>query len=507
MLWCGESLAGEGLARAPKPSPASIQVTPTTTVYAGAMSLKSLVISGVTGLALVLGGCQALGPVVESPAPPVAESSDSSGDATGGVTDILAFAEGCETWDTEELEWRELTGVATSIVSDSDGLDFTVTRASLPEGPASRYNAAIEICPGFLWVLAHEGTSRFIALKDRVWANGPTLTTSGETGTIPVKGVASGGPTWGFRDAIAAGNQVYVSDAVIDVSQQCARIDVHRLDTNTLLAQAPSSTVIFSSDPCVSHQDEWRAVAPIKTHFGGALALSAELDELYVTIGDFHLGASAISQADAVGPVGLAADYAILLDDKAAVSAVVAITAPSTGADSRIFATGLRNSLGLAFSHTGDLWLSDHGPSGGDELNIMVEGRDYGWPLFSAGQPYDRGQWPNDSAALPEPWLDFADHDSPLVTKPVVTWTPAIAPSELVLYQPTEVIFGEYLGDMLMGTLRGQSLVRFSEDASGGIAETRLPLGERIRDLTVVSQGQIVALTDSSRLLILTRGE
>ena len=507
MVWCGESLAGEGLTRAPRPLPASTQVTPTTTVYAGAMSLRSVLISGVTGLALVLTGCQTAGPVVESPAPPVSGSLDPLGDTPSGVTEIPAFAEACDTWDTEGLEWRELTGVATSIVSDSERLDVAVTRASLPEGPASRYNAAIEVCPGFLWVLAHEGTSRFVALNDNVWATGPTLSTSGETGAIPARGVASGGPTWGFRDAIAVGNQVYLSDAVIDVSKQCVRIDVHRVDTNSLLAQTPNSAVIFSSDPCVSYQDEWRSVAPIKTHFGGALAFSAELDELYVTIGDFHLGASAISQADAVGPVGLAADYAILLDDSAAVSTVVAITAPSAVADSRIFATGLRNSLGLAFSQTGDLWLSDHGPSGGDEINIMVEGGDYGWPLFSAGRPYDRGQWPNNSDGLPEPWLDFTDHDSPLVTKPVFTWTPALAPSELVLYQPTEVMFSEYRGDMLMGTLRGEALIRLSQDASGGITETRLPLGERIRDLTVMSQGHIVALTDSSRLLILTRGE
>jgi len=471
------------------------------------MSARSVLISGITGWALVLAGCQASGPVVEAPAPPVAESSDSPSDTNGGVTEIPAFAEACEAWDTDGLEWRELTGVATSIVSDSEGGDFTVTRASLPDGPASRYNAAIEICPGFLWVLSHEGTSRFLALEDRVWAMGPTLATSGETGTIPVRGVASGGPVWGFRDAIAVGNQVYLSDAVIDVSKQCVRIDVHRVNTEDVLAQTPNSTVIYSSDPCVSYLDDWRAAAPIKTHFGGAVAFSTKLNELYVTIGDFHLAASAISQADAVGPIGLAADYAILLDDSAAVSTVVAITAPNTAADSRIFATGLRNSLGLAFSSAGELWLSDHGPSGGDEINIIVEGSDYGWPLFSAGRPYDRGQWPSDSASLPEPWLDFTDHDSPLVTKPVFTWTPAIAPSELVLYQPTEVLFSEFRGDMLMGTLRGQALVRLSQDASGGITETRLPLGERIRDLTVMSQGPIVALTDSSRLLVITRGE
>jgi hypothetical protein len=504
---CEESLAGAHLARAPKCQPATTQLTPTTTVYAGAMSLRFTLLSAVLGSALMLAGCEVPGAVVEAPAPPAADSSGLLGDTPGGVTMNPAFAEACETWDTQGLEWRELTGVTTATVFDEDGLAVTVTGASLPIGPASRYNAAIEVCPGFLWVISHEGTSHYVALGDSVWALGPTLATSGETGTIPVRGVTSGGPVWGFRDSVAVGNHVYLSDAVIDVSKQCVRIDVHRVETKDLLAYNPNTSVIYASDPCVSYLDDWRSVAPLKTHFGGALAFSEELNELYVTIGDFHLGASSISQADAVGSVGLAADYAILLDDTAAVSVVVAMKAPATTADSRIFATGLRNSLGLAFSGEGDLWLSDHGPSGGDEINIIVEGADYGWPLYSAGKPYDRGQWPRDSASLPEPWLDFTDHDNPLVSKPVLTWTPAVAPSELVLYQPTETLFSEYRGDMLMGTLRGQALHRLSRDASGGFTETRLPLGERIRDLTVMSQGQIVALTDSSRLLVLTRGE
>ena len=471
------------------------------------MSRHTWLISGALGLTLVVTGCQAPGPVVPAPAPPSPSVTEDVGDTDTGVTEIPAFAEACESWDTQELEWRELTGVATSSLSDPGGTEILVTSAALPEGPASRYNAAIEVCPGFLWVLSHEGTSRFIAVEDKVWAAGPTVATSGETGSIQARGVSSGGPVWGFRDALAVGNHVFLSDAVIDVVEECVRQDVHRLDTAQLLTGVADTTVVYSSTPCVSYVDQWRSVAPIKTHFGGALAFSHEQDELYLTIGDFHLAPSSIGQAAAVGSPGLDQDYAVVVDSQSAVSVVVAISQPSNEPEARIVATGLRNSLGIAFSKKGDLWLSDHGPSGGDEINIIVEGADYGWPLYSTGRPYDQAQWPSDPARWPDSRVNFRNHNSPGITGPEFTWSPAVAPSELVLYEPSEVMFPDYVGDMLLGTLRGQALIRLSTDDSGVITETRLPLGERIRDLSVLGSGHIVALTDSSRILILSGNE
>jgi hypothetical protein len=77
---------------------------------------------------------------------------------------------------------------------------------ALPAAPApsvtsaERYNAAVGICPGILLVIAHEGTSRFIALEEMTWSEGPTLRHSGATDRISADGVASGGPTWGIRD-------------------------------------------------------------------------------------------------------------------------------------------------------------------------------------------------------------------------------------------------------------------------------------------------------------------
>ena len=466
--------------------------------------MRSALVVCTTSCLLLLSGCQAPSPVAEAPPSPVPAPTEQA-PPTADNTAIPLFAEACATWDTEQLEWRELGSPTTSTVSDPSGFEIEVRQTPLPPGPASRYNAAIEICPGFLWILSHEGTSRFVALDTAVWAEGPTLMTSGETRNVSVRGVSAGGPVWGFRDALTVGDALYLSDAVIDTSKDCVRVDVHRVDIASLLDSRPESQVIYSSDPCVSYLDEWRSRAPLKTHFGGALAFSEENNELYVSIGDFHLAASAIGQAEAQGPAGLEADYAIVLDPEAAVSAVVAISSPESAATSRIFAKGLRNSLGMAHSLDGDLWLSDHGPRGGDEINVITDGADYGWPLASAGIPYDRSEWPAESTRLFAPWLEFTNHDVPGVTGPEFVWTPAQAPGELVLYNPENAVFPEFVGDMVMGTLRGEALIRLSRDASGVITESRVPVGERIRDLTVTQSGHIIALTDSSRMLVLTK--
>src|SRR5262245_305757 len=85
------------------------------------------------------------------------------------------------------------------------------------------------------------------------------------------------------------------------------------------------------------------------------------------------------------------------------------------------WATGVRTPYGLAFSPTGELWEVEHGPRGGDELNLIEKGKNYGWPLVSYGENYNRVPIPN--------------HDTrPDLAKPVLYWTPVIAPGKLMLY-------------------------------------------------------------------------
>ena len=184
------------------------------------------------------------------------------------------------------------------------------------------------------------------------------------------------------------------------------------------------------------------------------------------------------------------------------VSAVVAISDPFEAATGRVFSKGLRNSLGMTVAENNDIWLSDHGPSGGDELNHIEEGADYGWPLTSSGQPYDRSSYPEDPSTLPAPWLDIYLAEVPGTSPPAFTWTPAVAPTSVLEYSAS--VIPEWSGHLVMSSLRAQSLVVVSTD-SGTFAEAdRLQIGERIRDMVVTHDGSLVMVTDSSRLVVVS---
>jgi glucose/arabinose dehydrogenase len=403
------------------------------------------------------------------------------------------------------MEWRKLLKTSSKIISDSAGVEAVLSSSSLPSSAASRYNTGVEICPGFIWIVTHAGESRFISLTNQTWSEGPKLQTSGSTEDIGASGVESGGSVWGFRGSVASGDWLYLSDAVVDTEAKCVRVDVHRVAISNLLAKDNSTTVIYESNPCLDYSSDMRSTTPIKTHMGGALAYSAERDELYVSTGDFHLGASQIGQAVGAGLESTELDYEILLDETAALSAVVAISSPSTSPTERIFAKGLRNSLGMTIDGQGKIWLTDHGPGGGDELNEIREGGNYGWPLTSEGQPYDRDSYPSDSNLLLAPWLDFYQAELPGAISPKISWTPAVAPSKLVHYSPNSAAIPEWEGDLIFGTLVGQSLIRVTVSGDGTLEQSRLQVGERIRDVILTTDGSLALLTDSSMLLTVGR--
>ena len=410
----------------------------------------------------------------------------------------------CAEEDFADRDWRELGSPDTATLADSEGLELSLRVAELPPTSAERYNAAVEICPGILLVIAHEGTSRFIALEEMTWSEGPTLRHSGATDRISADGVASGGPTWGIRDALIIDQALVYADAVIDTTRECVRIDVHRMDLASVLEVGGDSDVIASTEPCVDYTEPQRAASTLRTHMGSALAWDEDANTLYVTVGDFHLGASTIGQAAGIGLEGTLRDYSLLGDPASMLGSVVGISDPLGTPEIRIVAKGLRNSLGIVATKDSGLWLSDHGPSGGDELNLITEGSDYGWPLTSVGKPYDRAAWPRDSSALLAPWLDFQNADIEGTTPPVLSWTPAIAPTEMAVYPTTSGGITDYENLVVMSSLRAESLFLL-DVASSPAAELReLNVGERIRNLTITGSGEITMLTDSSALLILS---
>jgi glucose/arabinose dehydrogenase len=149
---------------------------------------------------------------------------------------------------------------------------------------------------------------------------------------------------------------------------------------------------------------------------------------------------------------------------------------------SETWSTGHRTPYGLVFTPDGRLWELEHGPAGGDELNVIEPGRNYGWPLVSYGRHYN-------GAAIPHP------DSRPDLAKPVIYWTPVIAPGNLALYNGA--MFPEWNGSGLIAGLGSRSLSRITFDGKGGAAPAeRWYLGREIRDVAVGPDGAVWLLVN-----------
>ncbi|MBX2806894.1 MAG: PQQ-dependent sugar dehydrogenase [Hyphomicrobiales bacterium] len=162
------------------------------------------------------------------------------------------------------------------------------------------------------------------------------------------------------------------------------------------------------------------------------------------------------------------------------------------GALARTFwSIGHRNLLGIDFDSQGRLWTNEMGPRHGDELNLIVKGDNYGWPVVSWGDNY---------SGIPIP-----DHDTrPEFNAPEAYWVPSIAPSSLVIYSGE--LFSEWKGDAFIGGLVSQALIRVDIDGETAQEAERFEWGERVREVEQGPDGALWVLEDrdGGRLLKLT---
>ncbi|MGA0004000.1 MAG: PQQ-dependent sugar dehydrogenase, partial [Candidatus Nanopelagicales bacterium] len=119
--------------------------------------------------------------------------------------------------------------------------------------------------------------------------------------------------------------------------------------------------------------------------------------------------------------------------------------------------------------------------------------------------PYDRDSYPSDSNQLLAPWLDFNKVEVPGAIDPKIFWSPAVAPSSLVEYSPSNLAIPEWEGDLIFGTLVGQALIRVTAFGDETLEKSRLEIGERIRHVILTTDGSLALLTDSSTLFIVGR--
>ncbi|WP_163406902.1 PQQ-dependent sugar dehydrogenase [Flavobacterium ajazii] len=164
-------------------------------------------------------------------------------------------------------------------------------------------------------------------------------------------------------------------------------------------------------------------------------------------------------------------------------------TFSGTGALAELYTIGHRNPQGLALHPTtGEIWLSEHGPRGGDEINRLKAGSNYGWPVITYGIEYS-GQ-PIGDAIQKKDGLE----------QPVYYWDPVVSPSGMTFYTGNRV--PEWHHNLFIGALSGEHIVRLAIENNRVVGEERLLAqeGQRFRDITQGNDGALYAVTDQGRL-------
>ncbi|MGA1207580.1 MAG: PQQ-dependent sugar dehydrogenase [Litorivicinaceae bacterium] len=212
-------------------------------------------------------------------------------------------------------------------------------------------------------------------------------------------------------------------------------------------------------------------------HFGSRIVFERD-DVLWLTLGDRGDQDQAQNLDTHIGSVVRLHTDGRIPDDNPYLK--------TPGARPELFSIGHRNIQG-AFRHpeTGALWTHEHGPQGGDELNLTEAGKNYGWPIITYGRNYGLGTPIGEGT------------EKPGMEQPKITWVPSIAPSGMTYYTGTRL--PDWTGSVFLGALRGQHLVRLEIDQRQRVTKTeRLFENElgRIRDVRTSPDGGLYLLTD-----------
>jgi glucose/arabinose dehydrogenase len=261
----------------------------------------------------------------------------------------------------------------------------------------------------------------------------------------------------------ASNGLVYLSYAAGTPEANFTRITRARLAGNALVDQK----IIFEVSPPKN--------TPV--HYGGRMAFLGD-GTLAMTVGDgFDFREQAQKLGHGLGKI-------IRINDDGSVPADNPFVGRKTAQPS-IWSYGHRNQQGLAFDAvSGRLYEHEHGPRGGDEVNVIVRGGNYGWPVATRGVDY--------SGASITPFKTYKR-----MIDGIVVWVPSIAPSGLAIYRGT--MFPEMAGDLLVGALAAKEVRRVDLDANGRVVgQQRLfpEINERVRDVRVAPDGAIWVTID-----------
>jgi glucose/arabinose dehydrogenase len=324
------------------------------------------------------------------------------------------------------------------------GLEHPWGIAFLPDGPA-----LVTERPGRLRIVATDG-----ALSAPL-AGVPQVVARGQGGLLDVA----------LHPGFADNRLVYLSYSEPGDGGNSTAVARGRLDGEALR----DVEVIFRQQPKFSSN----------AHFGSRLVFARD-GTLFVTLGDRY------SRRDDAQTLDTHHGKVIRINDDGSVPADNPFVGRS-GALPEIWSYGHRNLQGAALHpQTGELWTHEHGPRGGDEINISRAGNNYGWPVITYGREYIGGS------------IGEGTHKAGM-EQPLHHWVPSIAPSGMIF---VDARIPAWQGNLLIGSLKFDQLVRLELDGDKVVHEERLlekELGERVRDVEQGPDGAIYLLTDESK--------
>ena len=223
-----------------------------------------------------------------------------------------------------------------------------------------------------------------------------------------------------------------------------------------------------------------------KNHFGSRLVFARD-GNLFVTLGERY------SERDSAQDLGTHLGKIVRITKDGKVPADNPFVGRA-GAKPEIWSYGHRNPQGATLHPvTGALWEIEHGPQGGDEVNLPEAGRNYGWPVITYGREYGSGLQIGEGTAKPG------------MEQPLYYWVPSIATSGMAFY--TSDVYPAWKGSLFVGALAASLVARLEFGADGKVkAEERFPVGQRVRDVRQGPDGALYLLTDedAGKLLRLT---
>ena len=303
----------------------------------------------------------------------------------------------------------------------------------------------------------------------------------------------------GLRDLLIHDSKIIFSSVEFNKEENCIATTLYNVEIDFLQNTFSKPKKIFQIEPCLSQIPGQRQEGLLNPSESGGRLQKYLDNSILLTTGPFAFGYSLINE-EFVSTVTPYVEKYIDFEDSL-YGAVLRIKNLDNDASAEVFARGFRNPQGLTVTPFGEIWLSDHGPAGGDELNYIEADKHYGWPFQTYGLPYDVGNsgkpW-----EINQFWSERYELESEIYEDPVFSWKPSVAPSEVVYYSNPEGEFKDFYGKLLVSTLRDTSIRIMTIKSGRVVIDSPILVNERIRDLAVSSKdGKIYALTDTSRIL------